>query len=41
MENISDDDALEIAPIKDNKETIDALKKLNKEKRALPKTTSK
>ena len=37
MENISDDDALEIAPIKDNKETIDALKKLNKEKRALPK----
>ncbi len=37
MDPLSDDDALELPKSKFNKETIDALKSLQKEKRSLPK----
>jgi hypothetical protein len=37
MEPLSDDDGLELPKPKSNKETIDALKSLQKEKRSLPK----
>ena len=37
MENNSDDDSLELPKPKNNKETLDALKSLKKEKQALPK----
>ena len=37
MDTNSDDDALELPKTKNNKETIDALKTLQKEKQTLPK----